>query len=409
MGAPTFSPVILSHQKKSDGSYNVKIRITHKRKIKYLPTDEFARKGDFDKDLRITKTSLLKRLYDLIEKMEIAMKKGNTLFDIDAMDVHEIAATIERNMRREEEFRLDFFEHGEKFAASHPKYSASNYRTALRAFSSFMGTSSMDISMITSSLMRRYEEFLISKHGKDARAVSLYLSAIAAIHSNARKMYNDNETGSVRIRNPFEFYTPPKQVPAVKKSLSMETMQKLIDVRPQIKDELTLLAVDVFLLSFTLMGTNIPDLFYATMYDDDTILYYRTKTKDRRHDKAEMRIRLEKSVSKLYERYADPMKERAFNLCRRYATYRSIPDKGNDRLKRVAEMIGEEPFTFKDARHTWATIAYNHAGIPIDVVNDSLCHVETSLTVTNIYIEKDWSIRWDANRKVLDLFDWHNL
>ena len=70
--------------------------------------------------------------------------------------------------------------------------------------------------------MRKYETFLIGKHGKDARAISLYTSSIAAIHAEARKLYNDNETGELLIKNPFEFYTPPKQKPAQKAAVEQK-------------------------------------------------------------------------------------------------------------------------------------------------------------------------------------------
>ncbi|WP_353123914.1 hypothetical protein [Dysgonomonas capnocytophagoides] len=49
----TFNAEIYKHHKKSDGSYNVKIRVTHKSKKKYLSTSVFAFKDDLTKSLSI--------------------------------------------------------------------------------------------------------------------------------------------------------------------------------------------------------------------------------------------------------------------------------------------------------------------------------------------------------------------
>lgn len=403
MAVPTLKAVILPHHVKEDGSCNVKIRLTHRRKVRYLPTVEFAHKGDYTKEFVLKSNSLIKRLSTLIEQMEEAINSEN-VFDLDAMDVDEVAELIRKGIKKKEKFELDFFEFGYEWAGKKPKYSGNNYRTALKSFSTFLGKESMDISGVTSSLMRKFESYLQDKHGKTARAVSLYTSSIAAIHSEARKMYNDDETGEVKIKNPFEYYKPPKQKPAKKRSLDPKVIQKLINIRHQLA-EYDKLAVDVFLLSFATMGTNIPDLYYATLDKPDVIFYQRTKTKDRRHDNAEMYVRLEPIAGELFNEYLVPEGEKAFKLHKMYTFYKSIADKGNDRLKVVAEMIGEKPFTMYAARHTWATVAYS-LGINKGIVNDCLCHVDSDMSVTDTYIKKDWSVLWEANKKVLKQFKW---
>lgn len=401
MSKPSYKPVILYQQIKKDGSCNVKIRITHKRKSKYIATTVMALKGEYDKAYRL-KPAVLIKMADLMKQIgEVVESK--TTFEWDIMEVDEVCSYISEALRPEEEFRLDFFEWADVFMSRRSASSALNYRTALSSFEKFLGTRVLDISKVTSSLMRRFETFLEDKHGKDARAVSLYTSSIAAIHTEARKTYNDNELGKVNIRNPFEFYTPPKQKPALKRTIEFDTIQKLIDIRGYLSEHHKL-AVDIYLLSFCLMGTNVPDLYEARR-DEDVIFYNRAKTKDRRFDKAEMRIRLEPVCNTVVSDMLDIDNERAFNLYKRYKVYRSVADKANDRLKDIAKVLGIEPFTMYSARHTWASIAYS-IGIPKSLINDCLCHVDPDMSVTDIYIKKDWSILWEANRKVLEQFDW---
>ena len=54
------------------------------------------------------------------------------------------------------------------------------------------------------------------------------------------------------------------------------------------------------------------------------------------------------------------------------------------------------------ARHTWATIASNEAGVDKYTVHTALNHVDENMRVTDIYIAKSWDSIDAANRKVLD-------
>lgn len=402
MSVPTLKAVMLAHHIKEDGSCNIKIRLTHNRKVKYIPTTEYARKGDYTKDLTLKNNALIKRLSTLIERIQ-GVISGLDYFVVQSMDVGKLYDYIVRTLSMQEPFLLDFFEWGEKVVATKPKYSGANYRTALHSFARFLGRETIDISEITSSMLRSFEAYLVEKHGKDARAVSMYTAALSTIHSEARKRYNNEELDEVLIKNPFEYYTPPKQKPTVKRCVEPETIQKLIDIRGSLSD-LHKLAVDVFLLSFCLMGTNVPDLYEAKR-EKDVIYYNRTKTKARRHDNAEMRIRMEPVCKSIFDDMADPTGERAFMLHNQYTFYKSIADKANDRLKEVASIIGVQPFTMYAARHTWASFAYS-IGIPKSLINDCLCHVDPNMAVTDIYIKKDWSVLWEANKKVLAKFKW---
>ena len=71
--------------------------------------------------------------------------------------------------------------------------------------------------------------------------------------------------------------------------------------------------------------------------------------------------------------------------------------------------FGVDDLQFYAARHSWATIARNIAGIDKYTVHEALNHADGDMKVTDIYINRDFSNIWKANRKVLDLFDWNNL
>lgn len=55
------------------------------------------------------------------------------------------------------------------------------------------------------------------------------------------------------------------------------------------------------------------------------------------------------------------------------------------------------------ARHSWASLARNKAGVPKADIDFSLGHVNNDYKMADIYIDIDYSICDKANRAVLDL------
>lgn len=55
----TIREVVLKHHKKSDGTYNVKYRVTHNRKASYINSLHFVCDKQLKKDLSIKDTFLL--------------------------------------------------------------------------------------------------------------------------------------------------------------------------------------------------------------------------------------------------------------------------------------------------------------------------------------------------------------
>ena len=135
------------------------------------------------------------------------------------------------------------------------------------------------------------------------------------------------------------------------------------------------LAKDCFILSFCLMGINSADLYNATEMKNNTITYYRTKTKD-----------TGKRLFNFYQYYAD---EKGFNKAINYG------------LKEIGAILEVDDLEYYAARHSWATIALNKVGIDKYVVHAALNHIDDSMKVTDIYIERDFVNENKANAKVV--------
>lgn len=402
MGTISFKPVVADH-KKADGTYTIRIRVTANRKSKYISTNISV------SDIQLTRTGNIKdrAVLDNLDALVARMRAASADIDpfvVSRMTVDEIARYIENN--QEGTFRLEFFGFAQKVIESKATKNTRNYyRNAVVAFAEFTGRKSMDISEITSSLMRNFEAWLVAKYGKGARATGAYPESIGHIHGQARLMYNNEETGEIKIRNPFAYFHATRTRQPAHRNVSRETIQAFIDRRDKLTLKTDIMSADLFLLSFALMGMNAADLYACPAPQDGILIYNRAKTASRRDDNAEMHVMIDPRIQKLFEKWADPEKKHALRL------YKKIrPNVLNLELsiglRRACKLMGiEERLTFYSARHTWATLAYS-AGVDKSIINDCLCHVDESMKVTDIYISKDWERLWKANEAVLDLFDW---
>lgn len=404
MASITISPVIYRQYEKKDGTIPVRIRITFQRKSRIVSTNIVARPGQLTRNLTVRDRELQKDIDALIDRMQAAANKLDTLSGRE-LTVDDIVNGITRRMSEDEWFSLEFFGYGRRFSDTLGPSSRTNYNCALHALQEFVGMDEMDISMITSSMMRGFEAFLKKKHGPYARAVSLYTSEIAHIHKEAQKEYNSEEYDRVLIRNPFAFYTPPRQKAAQHRDVDAGLIKTMLSMREGLSGK-ERIGVDLFLISFGLMGMNTPDIYTCAPPKRCVITYNRTKTRGRRDDGAELHVRIEPQVMRLAAPYLDPSGERAFGFYKDYYRFKYLGQVANAGLLEFERRIGYgKHIVMYSARHTWASAAYS-AKIDKSVINDALCHVDPGMKVTDIYIRKDWSVVWDANARVLESVGW---
>ena len=110
---------------------------------------------------------------------------------------------------------------------------------------------------------------------------------------------------------------------------------------------------------------------------------------------------------RLLKKYRDPEGNRLFSFYKHYYSHMALNTAINKGLKQIGTKLGIDDLEFYAARHSWATIARSAAvGIDKATVHEALNHIDDQMKVTDIYIDRDWSVIWDANRKVLEKFDW---
>jgi len=403
----TIRPVIVPAQRRPDGSYNVKIRVTFQRISRLIATQYFAGPEDVTKTrppkLR-QNTVVWLRASELVRDMYGAVADLNFIV-LEYMSIDAVVAHIKEHLDGGvASFRLDFFEYGHRLAEEKKNSTAKTYYVALGALQRFLNRGTLDISEISANMIKEFYAWGL----KEIKASTTweYITVLKTIYFAAKKDYNDEDAGVIRIpKNPFSKLPPkPKFAPA-KTAHNIETMQKIISYTgPATFMERR--ALDIYILGFALMGMNMADMFGSGVLKGDILCYERQKTKDRRPDRAYIEVKVDSRISELVERYRERDCRQAFKFHRLYATPNSMAKLVGLGLDMWCERMGINRFTFYSCRHSWATIARSSAcKIDKALVDECLNHTG-DLPLADTYIERDWQMLWDANKKVLDLFDW---
>lgn len=414
---PTFKPVVSAHQRRADGSYNIKIRVTHKRVSRWMPTNLTAYASDLTRTLNIKNKDLEWRCNELIREMRAAIADLSS-FALADKDVDWVVQRIKDKMSGRS-FSLDFFAFAEEYLNIYKIPSTrGNYRTALNAFKEYLGRESIDINKITHAMILGFQEWVNTtpKRTKNKNAKtppkpklpggaqsSTDIMKLAHIYHKAQDRYNDEDADIYLIpRNPFKNVHLSFPAPRTgQKALSQEVMQRIIlaDVSGAER-----IALDVFILSFCTMGANLVDLYNARPPKDGVWVYNRQKTRNRRADHAEMKVTIPPQAMTYCHRLEGDGEWWLQELHRRSSAQNNATYYVNVLLKRWAVANGLPPFTFYAARKTWATIA-RKAGVEKATIDECLIHVG-ELKMADIYIERDYSLLNEANRKVLAMFEW---
>lgn len=416
----TLKPMVRAHQRRSDGTWFVKIRLTHRRQVRWIPTNIVARQEDLTRSLNFRPGPVALKAAQLVAEMQRVLSDLSP-FASEAMDVDEVLRYLKAEMGARD-FRLNIFDHLETYLAWQKRSEGTqkNYREAFNALERFLGGRSLDVNDITAAMLREFVEFLNAEpkmryggHGvvqsgtpkKRGLSASKYLAHISTVFRDAKARYNDEDAGVLVIpRDPFSRVRVEKDLRGGQKPLPVEVVQAMIDDADGGR-LLTLeqLALDTFLLSFGLMGINVADLYELPQQEGEWLTYHRKKTRDRRPDRAEVRVLIRGELSDIIGRLKDGTGRRWLRLYLRYNSAETATCCLNKGLASWAKRRGVPVFTMYAARKTWATLA--RRSTDKGTVDEALGHVG-DFRLLDIYAERDWSLAAAANARVFLLFRW---
>lgn len=414
----TFKAIIIPGNRRKDGTYPVNIRVTFKGKTRRLATTLVCTPGDLTRSLKIKNPTILNKSDALIATMRDAVKDLSP-FDLETQDVDWVVKHIKDSLSRDE-FHLDFFEWSDKYVLCKQPTTRKAYTCALNALERFLGKRSIDINDISRPLLLDFMEMVDNepwmrwdKKTQTARPTNVqkiprgestrHLAKLEHLFNAAKDKYNDEDAGRILIpRSPFSKIQKYYPISKGQESLGVSLMQRVLSA--QVDNEATRIALDIFIVSFGLMGANMADLYFAKPVQEEWV-YNRKKTEKRRADRAEMRV----AIPEQLQPYLERLKGKGgwwLNLLHGFASNKdTCTHRVNRNLRRWCKENDVEEFTFGAARHTWATICRKDCKVDKSTVDDCLCHVG-SFRITDIYAEKAWELMQEANQKVLELFTW---
>lgn len=414
----TFKAIIIPGNRRKDGTFPVNIRVTFKGRTRRLPTTLVCSPADLTRTLKIKNATILNKSDALIARMRDAVKDLSP-FDLEQQDVDWVVRHIKDSLTRED-FHLDFFEWSDRYILTKTETTRRAYSCALNTLERFLGRRSLDINDISRSLLLEFMEMVDneprihydvktgervpSKVGKIPKGASTrHLAKLEHLFNAAKEKFNDEDSGRILIpRSPFSKITKVYPVSNGQGNLGQELMQRIISA--QVDNDVMRTALDLFVVSFALMGANMADLYNAKPFTGQEWVYNRQKTASRRFDRAEMRISLPGEI----EPFLGRLRGKGGWWLNRLHEFASTKDFATARVNRClrkwCEENGVDVFTFYAARHTWASLARKE-GVDKSTIDDALGH-KGSFQVADIYAEKAWGLIREANRKVLGLFTW---
>lgn len=411
----TVSWVVFKHHKKSDNTYNPKIRISHNRTSSYISTSIYTELVRFKRNSAsgtITSEKIKEELDGLVREYRQIINEHQDVVN-ECETSKDIVAMIERRKQRKE---IDFIEFARMFIEKTPNEGTKTVKTTgINSLCHFLnhknGNEKLLIKDLTSRFLREYEAWLrqeryitvrqnktakqayktIKKSALNDTGIHSYMGIIQSVFNAALLHFNDYEKGDIIITNdPFKVYTIPAVLEAKKRAVDVDIIRKIYNYSPINKRKrTTMFTRDIYILSFLLAGMNAVDMLNCRMVNG-RIEYERQKTKDRRKDNAFISVYVHPLALPIINKYRDLSGKNLFDFYKRYSNVRNLTKGIHRGMRSLCEELGIDYIQFYSARHSFATIARNECDISKDDISLCLNH-SSGKTVTDTYIKQDFS------------------
>lgn len=410
----TVSWVVFKHHKKSDNTYNPKIRISHNRTSSYISTSIYTELVRFKRNSAsgtITSEKIKEELDGLVREYRQIINEHQDVVN-ECETSKDIVAMIERRKQRKE---IDFIEFAKCFIGKTPNEGTKTVKTTgINSLCHFLnhknGNEKLLIKDLTSRFLREYEAWLrqeryitvrqnktakqayktIKKSALNDTGIHSYMGIIQSVFNAALLHFNDYEKGDIIITNdPFKVYTIPAVLEAKKRAVDVDIIRKIYNYSPINKRKrTTMFTRDIYILSFLLAGMNAVDMLNCRMVNG-RIEYERQKTKDRRKDNAFISVYVHPLALPIINKYRDLSGKNLFDFYKRYSNVRNLTKGIHRGMRSLCEELGIDYIQFYSARHSFATIARNECDISKDDISLCLNH-SSGKTVTDTYIKQDF-------------------
>ena len=274
------------------------------------------------------------------------------------------------------------------------------WHQAVKSLSVYLRLENIKFSDLTAKALQGWYDSL----RRFKRASVLYPQLVRRIYVAGMRAYNDPDRGTETVKPyPDDYLVKPKPAPSFsaseRKALTSDQIRTFAtadlsggradqtDAREWVRA--------VCMLSFCLAGMNVADLYDLTpdALKDGKICYHRAKTRGKRTDGAYMEV----TVPDVARPYLDVLicgadGGQLLNLSARYACSRKDVRWHIQKTLRTISKLTCLPSNMSaySFRYSFASIAVNECGVPLDEVAFALNH-SSAHKVTAGYVKKDFS------------------
>jgi integrase len=403
---------IRKNQRKKDGTYNVKIRITHKQSSYYLKTHHYVYEEQLYPDFTLRDSVIKGQLSKTLQKYRYAIGKLD-----DVIDYHSVVDVKDHliNLDKDVDFIRFCKRQIDDLLEAGRKGSARTFQTVMYSLVDYLKKNVISALEINERELISYEKYLRSKRiqtricnktiitktveGMSDAGVYNHMRDLRTLFKAAMRFFNNPQFDDIKIRYcPFDNYKLVAPPITKKRNIKIHQVREIRDSQARGGSRAEL-ARDMFMLSFYLCGMNAVDIYNLRTENiiDGRIEYNRSKTK-RRKDNAFISIKIIKDAEPLLSKYVN-------KLHRRYSNSQNLNHAISAGLKKLAKANKVSNVTLYWARHSFGNIARNKCRMSKDDVALALNHSDSYHKITDIYLEKDWDIVDEVQGKVVGLLN----
>jgi integrase/recombinase XerD len=385
----TTSIYLDTRKKRQEGTYSVKLRVTHKRVSRFYATKYLLTKVDFKKVMCEKPRGDFKKIHNELAAVET--EAWSIISKLRVFSFEEFKQELNGKTSSSDVFSA-FVSYQELLHQQDRIGSETSYKCSLNSFQKFWPKAILQFEEITPKFLASYENWML-ENGRSESTVGIYVRSLRRILNLAIKR-GDFEAEAYPFGNDPDHYSIP-QPRNVKKALSLEDIGKLFAYRPT-ENTPEHFYRDVWLFSYLCNGINITDICHLKYKDisEDTIQFRRVKTHmSNRRSKPVVAFKtaeLDAIINRWglqpvdQEIFVFPLLTPGLDPASEKARVGQAVKQTNKYIKRVAKNVGiESRISTYTARHSFATVL-KRSGVNISYISEALGH--TNLQTTESYL-----------------------
>ena len=316
----TIREVILPNQKRDDGTWNVKIRVTHQRKVNYISTQHYVGAKQIRTDYSIKDPIILKSLNPILDDYRTKISELGP-----KLELYNLPRLIDHltNKAVKTAEQINVIEFGrnriEELKRAKRGGSAANMTTVVNSLVDYFNSEIVPVTEIRAKMLVEYEKYLRSErklkrydqfkesyertvNGLSDNGLHNHMRDLRILFNEIRNQYNDEDLDIIVVKHyPFKKYKLISVTENSKPKLTIEQVFAIMNFEAPANSRMEL-ARDLFMLSFYLCGMNAADLHKITADESlkDRVDYNRSKTKSRRRDRAFISVNIPDIAIPLY-------------------------------------------------------------------------------------------------------------